>query len=64
MDLERSGLRSRGFGFMEREGEKNKFSALGQDDLLCLLGTLSGFPPSLRESHDDQDMNFILEATD
>jgi hypothetical protein len=44
-------------------GEKSGFSALGQDDLLCLLGTISGFELSLRESHDDLGIDFILRAT-
>jgi hypothetical protein len=51
-----------GVGF--RAWDKNGFSALGQDDLLCLLGMLSGFQPSLRPIHDDLEINFILEATD
>jgi hypothetical protein len=36
---------------------------MGQDDLLCLVGTLSGFQPSLGVSHYDLGSNFILEAT-
>jgi hypothetical protein len=62
VELERSGLRGRGVGFRARD--KRGFSSLGQDDLLCLLGMLSGFQPSMRASHDNLGMNFILEATD
>jgi len=48
----------RGFGF--RAGDKSGFFSLSQDDLLFLLGTLSGFKPSMRESHDDLGMNSSL----
>jgi hypothetical protein len=62
LDLERRGLRRRGGGFWE--GNKSGFSSLGQDDLLCLLGTFSFFQPSMGVSHDDLVSDFILEATD
>jgi hypothetical protein len=61
LDLERRGLRGKGGVF--RAGNKNSFSTLGQDDLLCLLGTFSGFQPSLWASHEDLGFYFILEAT-
>jgi hypothetical protein len=51
-----------GGGF--RVGNKSEFSALGQDDLLCLVGTFSVFQPSLGVSHYDLGSYFILEATD
>jgi hypothetical protein len=40
------------------------FSSLGQDDLLCLLGTFSFFQPSLGEIDYDLGLYFILEVTD
>jgi hypothetical protein len=62
LDLERRGLRDRGGVF--RVGNKSKFSALGQYDMLCLLGMFSCFQPSLGARHEDLGSYFILEATD
>jgi hypothetical protein len=54
-------MRGRGVGFSV--GDKCGFFALGQDDMLCLLGMISGFQPNMGVSHDDLGTNFILEAT-
>jgi len=55
-------MRGRGGGF--RVGNKSDFSSLGQDDMLCLLGTFIFFQLSPREDHYDLGSYFILEETD
>jgi hypothetical protein len=49
MDLERSGRRGRIGGSSARN--KGRFSVLGGDNLLGLLGLFSSFQPSLRTIH-------------
>jgi hypothetical protein len=44
--------------------EGKKVYSVGKNNLLGLLGTSSRFQPSLRVSHEDLGLDFILEATD
>jgi hypothetical protein len=62
LDLERGGMRGR--SGRERERRERRFVVLGKNNLLCFLGTLSSFQPSLGASHEDLGSDFILEATD
>jgi hypothetical protein len=54
----------RGRSGRERARREISFAVLGKNNLLCLLVPLSGFQPSLGESHEDLGLDFILKATD
>jgi hypothetical protein len=43
---------------------KGGFAGLGGYNLLCFLGSLISFQPSLGACHDNMGTNFIFEATD
>jgi hypothetical protein len=62
LDLERGGMRGRSGRVRERR--ESGFAVLVKNNMVCFLGTLSSFQPSLGAIHEDLGSDFILEATD